>query len=79
MTRRASGLLPILIPAVLLLCGTAVAMPLGAPDKLVDHKVPGFPLLLLAKEVVIHNGCPAGLDKICQRIRGRLRHCRCAS
>jgi hypothetical protein len=65
--------------AVLALCGTAMALQMTGRDKPAAGDHAGSPPLLLAKQVVIHNGCPAGLDKICDRQGGKLKNCRCAS
>jgi hypothetical protein len=81
MTFLASRLSLLLIPAALLLAGTAMAMP-PAPQgnattitATADHG--GASLRQFA--VFIRGGCPYGLDKECHRNKNRKMVCRCVS
>jgi len=66
MVRHKTMVAALLIPAVLLIGGAALASPAG--------------LQLAAKKVLLIGKCPYNLDKECTRLRnGKLVNCRCVS
>jgi hypothetical protein len=73
----ASRMSLLLIPAALLLSGTAMATPRSAQDTTTTiSDQAGVPLEQLA--VFIRGGCPYNLDKECHRKKGKMV-CRCVS
>jgi len=64
----------LLIPTLLLLSGTALAM----PDSPTAGERAASAQPQLARTIFIRGGCTAGLDKVCKRIKGKLV-CHCQS
>jgi hypothetical protein len=81
MTRRKLHLATLLVPAVLLFGGHAMAASPGTPDNFTPRAHAQSPAQVLAdKKVFILHGCPYNLDKECYRNRyGKLVRCRCVS
>jgi hypothetical protein len=67
----------LLIPALLPLSGTAVAMPSTPSNSTLSVRAASAQPQL-ARSIFIRGGCTAGLDKVCKRIKGKLV-CHCQS
>jgi hypothetical protein len=71
--------LSLLIPTVLLLSGTAMAMPLSTQDKPTTTNRAELSVPLREAGIFIRGGCPYNLDKACVRNRRGKLICHCVS
>jgi len=74
-----SRLSSVLIPAVLLLSGTAMSMPLPALDQTITSNRAESSHRLHEARIFIRGGCPYNLDKVCDRNRAGKLVCHCVS